>query len=175
MLGNTIPSVLERQFLSIKFGKLIVILCGSERYFVYPTPKSRNGYQTIIVKRWWTFDVPIFFGNVPELSRVSRKNSQVSRFPAKSPDSRNNFGFVPRYGGKWDFQTAVPVRRIRKNFAILWKNMIKKRSEMQEPPRKRWEPREGTANGSSDNPSPHSLPSSPPPPPPTPQLACPRF
>ena len=40
--------------------------------------------------------VPIFFGNVPELSRVSRKNCQVSRFPEKSPDSRNNFSYVPK-------------------------------------------------------------------------------
>jgi len=40
--------------------------------------------------------VPIFFGNVPELSRVSRKNCQVSRFPEISPDSRNNFSYVPK-------------------------------------------------------------------------------
>ena len=43
-----------------------------------------------------SFDVPIFFCNLPELSRVSRKNFQVSRFPQKSLNSRNNFGFVPR-------------------------------------------------------------------------------
>ena len=31
-----------------------------------------------------------------QLFDFSRKNSQVSRFPAKSPDSRNNFFFVPK-------------------------------------------------------------------------------
>ena len=34
--------------------------------------------------------------NVPELLPVSRKNFQVSRFPEKSPDSQNNFGFVQK-------------------------------------------------------------------------------
>ena len=43
-----------------------------------------------------SFDVPILFCNVPELKRVSRKNFQVSRFPEKTPDSRTNFGFVPK-------------------------------------------------------------------------------
>ena len=36
--------------------KLIVIFMmfsGSEQYFVYSTPKSRNGYQVINVKWWW--------------------------------------------------------------------------------------------------------------------------
>ena len=34
--------------------------------------------------------------NVPKISHISRKISQVSRFPAKSPDSRNKFVFVPK-------------------------------------------------------------------------------
>ena len=34
--------------------------------------------------------------NVPKISQISRKNSQVSRFPAKSPDSRNKFVFLPK-------------------------------------------------------------------------------
>ena len=33
--------------------------------------------------------------NVPKISHISRKISQVSRFPAKSPDSRNKFVFLP--------------------------------------------------------------------------------
>ena len=34
--------------------------------------------------------------NVPELLLVSRKNFQVSRSSEKFPNSRNNFGFVPK-------------------------------------------------------------------------------
>ena len=34
--------------------------------------------------------------NVPKISHISRKFSQVSRFPAKSPDSRNKFVFLPK-------------------------------------------------------------------------------
>ena len=34
--------------------------------------------------------------NVPKISHISRKTSQVSRFPAKSPDSRNKFVFLPK-------------------------------------------------------------------------------
>ena len=34
--------------------------------------------------------------NVPKISRISRKISQVSRFPAKSPDSRNKFVLLPK-------------------------------------------------------------------------------
>ena len=34
--------------------------------------------------------------NVPKISHISRKISQVSRFPAKSPDSRNKFVFRPK-------------------------------------------------------------------------------
>ena len=34
--------------------------------------------------------------NVPKISYISRKISQVSRFPAKSPDSRNKFVFLPK-------------------------------------------------------------------------------
>ena len=34
--------------------------------------------------------------NVPIISQISRKFSQVSRFPAKSPDSRNQFVFLPK-------------------------------------------------------------------------------
>ena len=34
--------------------------------------------------------------NVPKISHISRKISQVSRFPAKSPDSRNKFVFLPK-------------------------------------------------------------------------------
>ena len=34
--------------------------------------------------------------NVPKISHISRKNSQVSRFPAKSPNSRNKFVFLPK-------------------------------------------------------------------------------
>ena len=34
--------------------------------------------------------------NVPKISYISRKISQVSRFPAKSPDSRNEFVFLPK-------------------------------------------------------------------------------
>ena len=37
-----------------------------------------------------------FSWNVPELSGVSRKNFQVSRFPEKLPDSQISFGFVPK-------------------------------------------------------------------------------
>ena len=36
------------------------------------------------------------FLNVPIISQISRKISQVSRFPAKSPDSRNKFVFLPK-------------------------------------------------------------------------------
>ena len=34
--------------------------------------------------------------NVPKISHISRKISQVSRFPAKYPDSRNKFVFLPK-------------------------------------------------------------------------------
>ena len=34
--------------------------------------------------------------NVPKISYISRKISQVSRFLAKSPDSRNKFVFLPK-------------------------------------------------------------------------------
>ena len=34
--------------------------------------------------------------NVPKISHISRKISQVSRFLAKSPDSRNKFVFLPK-------------------------------------------------------------------------------
>ena len=34
--------------------------------------------------------------NVPIISQISRKFSQVSRFLAKSPDSRNKFVFLPK-------------------------------------------------------------------------------
>ena len=34
--------------------------------------------------------------NVPKISHISRNISQVSRFPAKSPDSRNKFVFLPK-------------------------------------------------------------------------------
>ena len=34
--------------------------------------------------------------NAPKISHISRKISQVSRFPAKSPDSRNKFVFLPK-------------------------------------------------------------------------------
>ena len=34
--------------------------------------------------------------NVPKISHISRKISQVSRFPAKSPDSRIKFVFLPK-------------------------------------------------------------------------------
>ena len=34
--------------------------------------------------------------NVPKISHISRKISQVSRFPAKSPDSRNKCVFLPK-------------------------------------------------------------------------------
>ena len=34
--------------------------------------------------------------NVPKISHISRKISQVSRFPAKSPDSQNKFVFLPK-------------------------------------------------------------------------------
>ena len=34
--------------------------------------------------------------NVPIISQISRKCFQVSRFPAKSPDSRNKFVFLPK-------------------------------------------------------------------------------
>ena len=34
--------------------------------------------------------------NVPKISHISRKISQVSRFPAKTPDSRNKFVFLPK-------------------------------------------------------------------------------
>ena len=36
--------------------------------------------------------------NIPKISdsHISRKTSQVSRFPAKSPDSRNKFVFLPK-------------------------------------------------------------------------------
>ena len=34
--------------------------------------------------------------NVPKISHISRKISQVSQFPAKSPDSRNKFVFLPK-------------------------------------------------------------------------------
>ena len=34
--------------------------------------------------------------NVPKISHISRKIFQVSRFPAKSPDSRNKFVFLPK-------------------------------------------------------------------------------
>ena len=40
--------------------------------------------------------VPVFFFSVPKISNISRKLSQVSRFPAKSPDSRKNFVFLPK-------------------------------------------------------------------------------
>ena len=36
------------------------------------------------------------FLNVPIISQISRKISQVSRFPAKSPDSRDKFVFLPK-------------------------------------------------------------------------------
>ena len=34
--------------------------------------------------------------NVPKISHISLKISQASRFPAKSPDSRNKFVFLPK-------------------------------------------------------------------------------
>ena len=34
--------------------------------------------------------------NVPRISHISRKISQVSRFPTNSPDSRNKFVFLPK-------------------------------------------------------------------------------
>ena len=34
--------------------------------------------------------------NVPKISHISRKISQVSRFPEKSRDSRNKFVFLPK-------------------------------------------------------------------------------
>ena len=34
--------------------------------------------------------------NVPKISHISRNISQVSQFPANSPDSRNNFFFLPK-------------------------------------------------------------------------------
>ena len=34
--------------------------------------------------------------SVPKISNISRKISQVSRFPAKSPDSQNKFVFLPK-------------------------------------------------------------------------------
>ena len=40
--------------------------------------------------------VPVFFFSVPNISNIFRKLSQVSRFPAKSPDSRKNFVFLPK-------------------------------------------------------------------------------
>ena len=40
--------------------------------------------------------VPVFFFSVPKISNISRKLSQVSRIPAKSPDSRKNFVFLPK-------------------------------------------------------------------------------
>ena len=49
-----------------------------------------------------------FFHYVPELSRVSRKNFQVSRFPKKFLNSRNNFGFVPK---QRLLELSVPVKR----------------------------------------------------------------
>ena len=38
----------------------------------------------------------LFNVNVPKISHISRKTSQVSLFPAKSPDSRNKFVFLPK-------------------------------------------------------------------------------
>ena len=34
--------------------------------------------------------------NVPKISHISQKISRVSRFPAKYPDSRNKFVFLPK-------------------------------------------------------------------------------
>ena len=51
----------------------------------------------VIPNFWDTFlRCPDFFCNVPELSCVSRKNFPVSLLQEKSPDSRNNFGFVQK-------------------------------------------------------------------------------
>ena len=69
-------------------------------------------------------DIPIFFCNVPELSRVSRKNFQVSRFLEKSPDSRNNFGFLPK---QRLFELSAPVDHVDVDVHSLLKNCSIKR------------------------------------------------
>ena len=48
--------------------------------------------------------------NVPKISHISRKISQVSRFPAKSPDSRNKFVFLPKQPL---LELSAPIKNVR--------------------------------------------------------------
>ena len=58
--------------------------------------------------------------NVPKISHISRKISQVSRFPAKSPDSRNKFVFLPKQPL---LELSPPVKiRARIRFFIWTRN-----------------------------------------------------
>ena len=55
--------------------------------------------------------------NVPKISHISRKTSQVSRFPAKSPDSRNKFVFLPKQPL---LELSPPVYIAIMNIALRW-------------------------------------------------------
>ena len=68
--------------------------------------------------------------NVPKISHISRKISQVSRFPAKSPDSRNKFVFLPKQPL---LELSPPVilseegvlwRRYTSLFVGVWCNLV---------------------------------------------------
>ena len=68
--------------------------------------------------------------NVPKISHISRKNSQVSRFPAKSADSQNKFVFLPKQPllelspSVFDVSTGRYVRsRIRLNFGHMFRQL----------------------------------------------------
>ena len=77
VLWNVISSVLRGQILSKMFSKSIVLFM-----LIFIGVTSLRSSQLYKLRGFWNCS--------------SRKISQVSRFPAKSPDSRNKFVFLPK-------------------------------------------------------------------------------
>ena len=64
--------------------------------------------------------------NVPKISHISRKTSQVSRFPAKSPDSRNKFVFLP----KQPLLELSPLVRLPHLLILSWISRDERRTHL---------------------------------------------
>ena len=65
-------------------------------YLFYQCTFSVGHFLDKVIEMKFVSIVPSFYCSVPELSLVLPKHSLVSRFSAKSPDSRTNFAFLPK-------------------------------------------------------------------------------
>ena len=99
--GDCMWSILHSNFMLFYLETLLIglfISWGVKMFSsvkIHKIQRMHRVHITVHIYCLITSDIKCFL-NVPKISHISRNTSQVSRFPAKSPDSQNKFVFLPK-------------------------------------------------------------------------------